>query len=908
MNEFLSLLILAGFVILGILFWLLVRSKNLGGGNLRSANAFQFLNGNRPNTEAVSGLIDVEKQVKIDQIVSRLSAQCMNTGLEDCCRMLDREFQVLGETLEKDQVSQIVFDHEHATIDMIGWKSSRQNQTQASEPAIQYHELEWCFERLRRGEVIQIPDASALPGNAVGERICCERMGVQSLLLFPMIVAEELLGALALGSSERSQNLPDELLESLWRVTHQLAYIVDRTKIKDTLLFQERRIRLLNEITHSALDAPDEQRMLEIVADKLTEFIHADACMILLGDIAGLSYRSLAIRGEAPQKLEAFAHDLEKFLPLRTLFHQGEHLMIDDLDNPVYGELSFGTAYKSLYSFPLLESDLTLGDVILLFRKSVRLNALEVELCEQIADQLSLAVIKIHALAEARARLGETEILREAASMIAATLEPDEAVDRILDELGRVVPYDSACVQILDDGFLEIIGGRGWSDNAAVLGMRFPVPADNPNSIVIETKAPFILGDAPEMYENFRYPPHNHIRSWLGVPLVVRGNLIGMFAIDKVEPNYFREEHVAQVSAFADQVAVLLENARLFENTQRRALELEALRATVADITAERDLSTLLRAIVERAATLLNLTGGELGLFDDKKETLEIVVSHNLGMNGQEIHLSLDEGIMGSVAKTLEPTLVEDYMAWEGRSLQYTGVALHAVAAAPLIIGSRLLGVIAIGTIDPDRRLSASDIKLLNLFAQQAAIAVENARLFETLQVQAVTDPLTGLFNRRGLFDFGQHEIEVAIRKSRPFSVIMFDIDHFKLINDRLSHAAGDDVLCELALRCRSILRRSDILGRYGGEEFAVLLPETELDDAVLIADRFRLAVSERPVNTRRGPVDLTISCGVTTACEDIPELAVLLDQADTALYSAKQAGRNQTHAFEKLKISSARF
>ncbi len=903
MNDFTSLLIGVGLILFGFAAGLLLR-RGLGFVKLnRTRQESKLPQSSELENTHLDPVVELDQKAEFMRIVSELTVGCMDVSSDQTCPVFERTLARLGEFLDLDRAALMVFDHERKTLRNFAWTSHRIERASDSERSIEYHELDWCYERLNQREPVLIPWLADLPGTATEEHRYCERHGFRSLLLLPLIISGELLGALELASLENPKNWSEELRAGLSQLGYQFAFALDRIRNQEIRAFQQRRLHLLSEITHSALHAPDAQWMLEITADKLMEFLHADACVILLGDVAGQSLRNLAIGGDEPSVLQPSAQDLENLAPLLAGLQQDEYLMIVDLDDSEYAELPFGAAHKSLFAFPLLESDLPLGAVILFFKKTVRLNALEMELSKRIASQLVLAVTKIHALEDAQARLDETETLRKAASVIAATLEPNEAVDRILDELGKVVPYDSACVQIITNGFLEIIGGRGWSDNEAVLGMHFPVPADNPNTIVVETKKPFILGDAPKIYEHFRHPPHNHIRSWLGVPLIVRGSLIGMFAIDKMEPNYFREDHVAQVSAFADQVAVLLDNARLFESTQRKALELEALRATVTDITAELDLSILLRAIVERASTLLNVNGGELGLFDDKNQTLKIVVSHNLGVTNQEIYLERDEGIMGRVARTLEPASVDDYMSWEGRSPHYTGVPLHAVAAAPLLIGGRLLGVLGVGTTDADRRLSDTDITLLNLFAQQAAIAVENARLFETLQTQAITDPLTGLFNRRGLFGFGQHEIEIAIRKERPFSVILFDIDHFKLVNDRHSHAVGDDVLVQLARRCQAILRRSDILGRYGGEEFAVLLPETELQDAMRIANRFRLMVSGKPLDTRRGPIGITISCGVTTASDDIPELAVLLDQADTALYAAKQAGRNQTIAYERVRV-----
>jgi GAF domain-containing protein len=150
----------------------------------------------------------------------------------------------------------------------------------------------------------------------------------------------------------------------------------------------------------------------------------------------------------------------------------------------------------------------------------------------------------------------------------------------------------------------------------------------------------------------------------------------------------------------------------------------------MADITTELELPSLLRAIVERAAGLLDATGGELGLYEDASQEVRIVVSHNLGDGFVGTRHALGEGAMGHVAQTGEPLIIEDYRTWEGRAPQYADLCVHASLNAPLAVGRRLVGVISIATADPARQFGPADLHLLNLFAQQASIAIENARLF----------------------------------------------------------------------------------------------------------------------------------------------------------------------------------
>jgi diguanylate cyclase (GGDEF)-like protein len=188
---------------------------------------------------------------------------------------------------------------------------------------------------------------------------------------------------------------------------------------------------------------------------------------------------------------------------------------------------------------------------------------------------------------------------------------------------------------------------------------------------------------------------------------------------------------------------------------------------------------------------------------------------------------------------------------------------------------------------------SESDLDFAVGLARQAAIAIENARLYNQMQHLAITDTLTGVYNRRGLLEHGQREINRALRSDRPLAVIMLDIDNFKQVNDSYSHAAGDQVLQALALLCQENLREVDIIGRYGGEEFAILLPETDGDGAYLVAQRLRQSAAETSIPTQHGEISITVSVGIACTQGEISNLAVLLDMADTAMYEAKRAGRN---------------
>jgi diguanylate cyclase (GGDEF)-like protein len=182
--------------------------------------------------------------------------------------------------------------------------------------------------------------------------------------------------------------------------------------------------------------------------------------------------------------------------------------------------------------------------------------------------------------------------------------------------------------------------------------------------------------------------------------------------------------------------------------------------------------------------------------------------------------------------------------------------------------------------------------RLLFRNLQRKEKAFENA--LHEVERLAITDSLTSLYNRRHFSKVGEDEVQRACRYGRALSAIMMDIDHFKRVNDTFGHTVGDQILQGVAESCRQELRRVDVVGRYGGDEFVILLPENDRAAAVQVAERLRKNIAHLHLNTAKGSAKVTASLGVATVDCNKPSLETLLSQADKALYVAKRRGRNR--------------
>jgi diguanylate cyclase (GGDEF)-like protein len=226
---------------------------------------------------------------------------------------------------------------------------------------------------------------------------------------------------------------------------------------------------------------------------------------------------------------------------------------------------------------------------------------------------------------------------------------------------------------------------------------------------------------------------------------------------------------------------------------------------------------------------------------------------------------------------------------------------LQSVALVPLLRNKRLIGSLNLGSTDPQRFTSALGTDFVEHMASIIAICLENVISNEMLKYIGLTDPLTGIYNRRYIDRRLVEEIARAQRQNYRISFMFIDVDHFKQVNDKVGHQAGDDVLREVAARIKMELRVSDALARFGGEEFVVLLINAELAAAAMVADRIRAGVADKPFDLAGGQcLNVSVSIGVAVLDDYARDHAIegvaqqLVASADAALYQAKEAGRNR--------------
>lgn len=401
------------------------------------------------------------------------------------------------------------------------------------------------------------------------------------------------------------------------------------------------------------------------------------------------------------------------------------------------------------------------------------------------------------------------------------------------------------------------------------------------------------------------------LRSVILAPLAAGPDLVGVLGLVHPIADYFIPAQERAVAMLAAETAFVVNYLRLYRESQQNLSRAEALQTRNAELLRDsqrraHQLALLNRAFM-RVATSLAADEVFSALVDElhsslgyprvslrllEGETLRLAAER--GYAGAAERMPITEGIVGRVARTGQPALVLDVRRDPDYVVSHPMVT--QVASAPISRRGVVAGVITIESVEPV--LASADLELLTTLAGYATLAIENARNYEEARTLATTDGLTGLPNRRMLWGAFERELARAIRYNAPLSVIMVEVDHFKLYNDTHGHLRGDEALQQVArLLAQQHRANVDVVARYGGDEFVTLLPQTGKAEAAAVAERIRRAVAGAGLGgpgagAAPGTLALmTVSLGVATFPEDGGTIEALLRAADRSMYDVKAAG-----------------
>ncbi|MBN1537973.1 MAG: diguanylate cyclase [Anaerolineales bacterium] len=495
---------------------------------------------------------------------------------------------------------------------------------------------------------------------------------------------------------------------------------------------------------------------------------------------------------------------------------------------------------------------------------------------------------------------------------ITTSLDLEKTLPLLAEQIARGIPATFCRISLLekDNKSLRIFGVyplralSGWETG---LQQTYPIDQLYWHSQVVASGQTMVLRqddvltalDEQELKALF----FKEIKSACLVPLISKGETYGVISVGEArrwERESFTKEKFDLLQTLAVQVAMVVQTARLHQAVQKKAEQLEVLNEAARAIGSTIEMDALLEMIYQQVSRIISADTYFVVVYLPEENCLDLNVVINDGVRYPPQIIPADEGPFGIVGKTKQPLLIgklSDHQTSADSDAIRLGneQSYESWLGVPMIAGGEFMGMIVVTSYQANVFNEQDQALLLNI-ANQAAIAVDNAKHHASVEERARCDSLTGVYNHGYFIQCLEDELDICQEAGKSLSLIMLDIDLFKDYNDHYGHVIGDEVLRLTVQAITTHIKATDSVGRWGGEEFGVLLSGATTDQALQVAERIRLTLLELPLKTETGLplVKPTVSQGIATFplhCETSNQLVICADQA---LYQAKDAGRDQ--------------
>ncbi len=766
----------------------------------------------------------------------------------------------------------------------------------------------------RSGEPYVNADIARDPNHAES---LATRLGLRGVIMVPLRVSGEEIGCLYVGSFT-PRRFTDDDVRVACVFAQQVAAAVANASLLECERRERQRSQALLELVSAAGSSPSLKQALIQVCEAATSLSVADRCSILLVDEAGetlVPFMSLGFKNDNLwQRFRATARVPVSSVPgMRDIILTQRPILIGRANRtrliPQSVVKDFGM--KSVAVYPMVVRDTVVGIMVIdSIKDYLRFPEEEVETMTAIARQAAVVIDNARLFEREQRQRQRAEALFRVVGAVSSSLSLKKVLIKLcqsvvdlsvgdrcsffLSQEGeRATPIMSLGIE--DPSLWEKFKGSSAVEASQVHGIREAFQSLEP---IIEEHVPG-SGLLPDYWvDTF------DVKSLALYPLVHREKNVGVMAVDSFRDFVrFPPEEVETLAAIARQAAVVIENARLFgqEQRQRRRAEalLQAVGAASSSLSLQKVITDLCRSVVDISV------GERCSIFLADKSTGRLLPYMSLGPEDERMwekfrsiaSVPLTEQrvrLVEAITRIRAPIIQENVPATRLLPRDWLeSFGIKSVAIYPLVVKEETIGVMAVDSYTDFVRFPPEEVETMAAIASQAAVIIDNARLHERVQQQAIADPLTGLYNHRHLYERLEQEVARAKRSRRPIAVLMLDIDGLKLINDTYGHQVGDEALKLLASVLQGSCRAEDIVGRYGGDEFMIILPEADTAEAERIGERIQANLAARYLEEKGkdGRVPIRISMGVACYPNDATVMQELVNAADSALYRSKQGG-----------------
>ena len=534
--------------------------------------------------------------------------------------------------------------------------------------------------------------------------------------------------------------------------------------------------------------------------------------------------------------------------------------------------------------------DRPFGILIALFPSGASLALQQMETAQLLATELGRTLRAQSLHEEVQTQFNRLKLLQGLSRILQSDEPIDERLHDLIESLTSAFDANYGHVVLADEdaGVLRFRASSGI-DIEELTGMAVE-PGTGIIGKVFQNGQPLLSRDVTEDPDYVEGYPN--VRSELAVPIEAEGEIMGVLNLESDRPGAFDPDDLRMAGIIASQTGAILRHALAYDAAMSHLKELELLNRVTRAISVIDDIDELLQTIVQEIHGSLDVTSvGILLVGQDGVEMNVRAAAGDYSAELSKLKLRVGKGVTGDAALKGTTQYIPDVT----RDDRYVPIDpnIRCELAVPLISKGTVIGVLNLESTSTNA-YGAEDRHVVEIVAAQIAQILTKALLYEELATMAVTDGLTGLFNHRHFFVRLDAEFKRAIRYSYPLSLIMCDIDFFKNFNDTHGHLRGDAVLREIAVIITRTMRETDVVSRYGGEEFAAILPLCHESTALEVAERLRQSIESAGLGGDEESKPLTISIGICSAPKYASSYEEIVKRADDALYRSKQMGRNR--------------
>jgi diguanylate cyclase (GGDEF)-like protein/putative nucleotidyltransferase with HDIG domain len=553
-----------------------------------------------------------------------------------------------------------------------------------------------------------------------------------------------------------------------------------------------------------------------------------------------------------------------------------------------FRDLALTQGLRSVVAISLQAKEQAFGVLLLGTPDSRRFTPAELRLLLALGHQIGMAVENSYLIQQTSRRSEELHVLNEIGRALSSTLNKEDLMRKVWEELRRLFDVENFYIAELDP-----LRDEMHFDLEMIDGARMPKrtrPAGNYiTEYIIRTRQPVLIRDNyVAEAKKLGVEPLRTKGCFCGVPLVAYDHAIGAMAVYSDNERSFDEGHLELLRVLASEASIAIENARLFHEERTKARHLTLLNTISRNAIATLNPDEMLAKITEQLEE--GLTYDHIGIGQLDYATREIVIQAEAGKRrgttGRRIPLGT--GLIGHVARNGHMAAYRAASLADNALKPLLPDTVSAIAL-PVFYADQLHGILSIeSSVTAD--FSEEEILLLRTLADLIAGALHNALSFQKAQEQAITDGLTGVKTHRFFMEALSAEWKRSTRAGRAFALVLMDLDRFKFVNDFYGHLEGDLVLQRVGHILETNCRRSDVVARYGGDEFVILMPETNMEHARQLASKLRGWVSADPLLREKN-----ISASFGIACYPLHGSSPqeLIQVADASMYLSKHQGGN---------------